>query len=129
MSRKSICACNNNFLLHTYQSKSKALCKVVNSLAYTDIQFTALLYTYTNPMPNIGLFTHKPTALSQLTDKSQLYPCSIHPQTQSLTRVDIKKKKPTSNLGLYPNTNMHLHWIFFVLFIHCGKLDLGFSGA
>lgn len=75
-----------------YQSKSTALRKVVNSLVYTDIQFTALLYTHTNPMPNLGLFTHKPTALPQLTDKSQTYPCSIHPQNQSLSPVDIKKE-------------------------------------
>jgi hypothetical protein len=99
MTRKSVCACNNkNFLLHIYHSKSKALCKVVNSLVYIDIQFTALLYPHTNPMPNLGLLTHKPTALPQLTDKSQHYPCSIHPQTQSLTQADIQKKSK-SNLG------------------------------
>jgi len=129
MSRKSICACNKkHFLLHIYQSKSKALCKVVNSLVNTDIQSTALLYTHTNPMPNLGSFTHKPTALPQLRDKSQLYPCSIHPQTQSLTQVG-KQKKPKSNLGLYPHTHMHLHWIFFFLFIHSGNSDLSFSAA
>ena len=129
MSRKSVCAYNNKkFLLHIYQIKSKAMCKVVNSLVYIDIQFTASLYTYTNRMPNLRLFTHKPRALLQLTDKSQPYPCSIHPQTQRLTQVDIQKKSK-SNLGLYLNTNMHLHWILFVLFIHSGNSDLSFSGA
>jgi hypothetical protein len=129
MSRKSTCACNNkNFLLHTYKSKSKALYKVVNSLVYKDIQFTALLYTHTNPVPNLGLFIHKPTALLQLTEKSEPYPCPIHPQTQSLTQDDIQKKTK-SNPGLYPNTYMHLHWIFFVSFIHSCNSDLSFSGA
>jgi len=79
-------------------------------------------------MPNLGSFTRKPTALPQLTDKFQTYPCSIYHQTQSLTQVDIQKK-PKSTLGLYPHTYMHLHWIFFALFIHSGNLDLSFSVA
>lgn len=79
-------------------------------------------------MPNLGSFTHKPTALPQLTEKFQPYPSFIHPQTQSLTQIDIQKK-PKSTLGLYPHAYMHLHWIFFVLFIHSGNLDLSFSVA
>jgi hypothetical protein len=61
-------------------------------LVYLDVHFTALFYTHTNPMPNLGLYTHKPIALSQLTDKSQSYPWSIHPQTKGLTQVYTQKK-------------------------------------
>jgi hypothetical protein len=119
MSRKIICACNNKkyLLLNIYHSKSKAVSKVVNGVVYIDIQFTASLYTHTNPTPNRGLFTYKPIALPQLTDKSQPHPCSIHVQIQSLPRVDTQKCQSLTLACTHRHTCTFIEYFLFCLFI------------